>query len=389
MKLFLYFIIMCTLFLPPTALTATYYVATNGSDSNSGSSSSPWKNPQKCALPPIKAGDTCAVRAGTYTDVDGNGVTIYISSSSPAGTSAAPITIKSEIPLAATILVPSIINSGGKGSNTAIVVGRPYYRIEGFNITGGTKDLGSTTSYSGISFYPGGTGSMARFNSIHHVGRAVCSNTSYGMSGIFTKDVSNVIIEQNRIYSIGRRLNGESGCVTDKYQHDHGIYISGATNLVVRRNVFYDTTRGWPIQLYGGVINNINIYHNTIDGRNPRTSMPGQILLASVINGGVIKNNISSNAQGGLVGFSPYSTVLKPTSVVVSYNISSNSDRVGNRVGVTFSNNILNVANLGFVNKTASDYRITSTSSARNRGTKVGVPTVTDGLPDIGYFEFK
>lgn len=45
----------------------TYYVATNGSDSHSGSSGSPFKTIQKCATK-VVAGDTCQIAGGDYRE---------------------------------------------------------------------------------------------------------------------------------------------------------------------------------------------------------------------------------------------------------------------------------------------------------------------------------
>lgn len=44
---------------------ATYYVATNGSDSNSGTEAQPWRTLQKAAAS-VQAGDTVGIRAGDY-----------------------------------------------------------------------------------------------------------------------------------------------------------------------------------------------------------------------------------------------------------------------------------------------------------------------------------
>src|SRR5574341_212483 len=52
---------------PDAASAATYYVSPGGSDSNSGSQSSPWKTIQKAANT-VSAGDTVIVNAGTYTE---------------------------------------------------------------------------------------------------------------------------------------------------------------------------------------------------------------------------------------------------------------------------------------------------------------------------------
>ena len=67
------------------AATATYYVATNGSDSNAGTLAAPLATIQK-AVSLVSAGGTIAVRGGTYAL--STNITI-----SKSGTSSAPITL--------------------------------------------------------------------------------------------------------------------------------------------------------------------------------------------------------------------------------------------------------------------------------------------------------
>ncbi len=360
-----------------TVQGATYYVATTGSDANPGSSSYPWRNPQKCAGSPVKAGDTCIVRTGTYTDRSGKGVTVYISSNSAAGTASLPITIKSEKPLGAVISIPST-----HSFNAAFYINRPYYIIQGFDITGGAK---TGAQHYGIAFMSSGTGGIARSNTIHHIARTTCSNSGTN-NGLLVSTTSSVLVERNRIYSIGRRRTGESGCSTTMYQHDHGIYIVGASNLTVRRNVFYDTNRGFPINVYGGTTRTLSIYHNTLSGKSPTGKPLGQIMLSSAISGATIRNNISSDAENGMI----IMWSLSPSNVTVSHNLSNTRVRTGSSVpsGVTFSNNFEQNTNLGFISKSTNDFRLSSTSYAINRGTTSGVPVVPDGSPDISAYEY-
>jgi len=363
-----------------TVDATTYYVATTGSDSNPGTSASPWRNPQKCAASPIQAGDTCIVRDGSYTDTKGTGIVVYASGRSPAGTLSQPITIKSETPLGAVIILP---DGPDDTQNVGFYISQPYYIIEGFDIRGGTN-TGIKTSHSGIVFNsaPGG---IARLNSIHHIARTICSNSPYGKTGMLLNYSRDTIIEQNNFYSIGRLRNGENDCSTTIFNHDHGIYIKGVTNVIVRRNVFYDTNRGWPIHVYGATTTDLNIYHNTFSGHSPTGRPAGHILLGSTINGATITNNISSDAKTGMIA----SYALKVSNVKVSYNLSDTLEIVGlNLPGITFSNNILQSTNLGFVEKSQNDFRLSSASAAINRGTTVGVPPVKDGSPDIGAYEF-
>ena len=60
------FVLFSFLTLPAAAASAaTYYVATNGNDTNAGTQASPWKTIQKGANT-ANSGDTVEVGAGTY-----------------------------------------------------------------------------------------------------------------------------------------------------------------------------------------------------------------------------------------------------------------------------------------------------------------------------------
>lgn len=377
----LYGVYIAVTFLQPlTAQGATYYVATTGNDSNSGTSSSPWRHPQRCTTSPIRAGDTCIVRSGTYTDTDGNGVVVWVFDrpSTPSGTASQPITIKSEKPLGASIVAPS--NRNGFG----FMVQKPYYTIEGFSISGGNYS-GSSGAGIGINVQQPGNGTTIRSNSIHHIGRLACTNSTNSYAGVFIKNVSGVLAERNRIYSIGRRRSGESGCSTTKYQHDHGIYITGASNVTVQRNVIYDSNRGLPIHVYGGTTTNLKIYHNTLSGRSPTGKPTAHILLSSTIKTANIKNNISNDAPKGMIS----TTGLTASGVTISHNMSNTAvNATGSKSGVTFSSNFDNLSNLGFANKSTNDFRLVSGSPAINRGTTSGVPPVPDGAPDTSAYEY-
>lgn len=82
------------------AVNATnYYVAPNGSDSNPGTISQPWKTWQK-GFSSISAGDVLYIRGGTYTGMYGEGHGVNISGRS--GTSSNPITVSAypgEVPV--------------------------------------------------------------------------------------------------------------------------------------------------------------------------------------------------------------------------------------------------------------------------------------------------
>ena len=367
----------------------TYYVATSGSDGNPGTSDRPWRNPQKCAASPIKAGDTCIVRSGTYTAPSGKFVLVNIGTSAPSGTASQPITIKSEKPLGAVLVLPNINSS--TNANSAFYVAKPYYVIEGFDITGGTAS-GSSIDFIAIIVQRTATGLIVRLNSIHHIARSVCSNSVYGFDGIYMGGTANVLIERNRFYAIGRRRNGENGCATNRFMQDHGIYINGATNLTIRRNVIYDTNRGFPINIKanGYALDGVNIYHNTIAGKSPTGSPPGQIAMSSTLRNLKIRNNIFYDPPKG---YAFWWSGLSVSGLVITHNLSnSTSSTLLNPYakpssGITYTSNVIG-SNPAFINSSSNDFRLTSSSPAINRGTTSGIPAVPDGRPDVAAYEY-
>lgn len=391
------------------AWSATYYVSTTGNDANDGSSESPWRNPQKCALSPMTAGDTCIVRSGTYTDHDSNGNVVLISNSvsSPSGTSAAPITIRSEVSYGAIIQVPGTVNGGNNG----FFVSRPYYIIEGFDIdgSGGSNNTGTNAAHHGMSIYASNT--TVRNNKIHHISRTLCSTSVYGMDGIFINSgTADQLIEENTLYTIGR-LRGdisEGGCTLTAgsgglSHHDHGVYSAGVTNLTIRRNVFYDINRGYPAQFYttgGATHTNLQMYHNTFAGKAPTSWPLSQVLLSGTISGCSIRNNLFYQPHTAPFRVSGTFTV---TNCTIGHNSTDINEASGPddffvgtapAAGITLSNNTES-ASLGFVNALCTqsdggcqntDFHLLSTSSAVNAGIDIG-NAFCGSTPDRGRYE--
>jgi len=372
---------LCTLFFfigVVTVHAATYYVATTGSDSNNGTGlGTPFRTVQKC-INTVAPGDTCTVADGTYTDVDGNGIVGYVSGSASQGTASLPITIKSTNQHGAHIIIPS--SSVPEGAHAGFYINQNYYIIDGFDISGGASPQ-LVSNNTGIVL-SGGTGSIIRNNKLHDIARTVCSESDFGNSGIFLMNTTNVTVDSNLFYAIGRLRNGESGCVTNHYQHDHGLYIKGTLNTTISHNVIYDTNRGWPIHVFGATVTNLSIYNNTLAGKSPTGSPIGQIMLASTINTANIKNNISYNAQIGMI--THYS--LTANGVLADHNLSDTLEKTGTITGVTFSTNLQSMSP-GFVDAARNDFHLNSGSAAINTGTNVGFQ-VSDGIPDIGAHEF-
>ena len=387
------------LFVPLSAWGATtYYVATTGNDANPGTQASPWANPQKCVQAPVVAGDICLVGDGTYTDTDGNGIVISTFSSTLAGSAGSPVTVKSLNKWGAILTVPNTTLAGG---NIGVYLNKDFFIIDGFEITGGTNNAG--LAYHGIVVAKG-NGSIVRNNKIHHIGRTVCSNSGSGFTGFFignptgNTQVTNLTLDNNQTYSIGRLRNGESGCSTTMFQNDHAHYIdgTGATTpwtgidgLTIDRGLCYDSNRGFCLQFFGtgGTSQNVHVWNMTFADASPTGSPAGQIMLASGMANVDFKNIISSNPATAT--FNTFSLTASNVSIDYVLTSSGDTDMFVPAVpsGVSFGANNLKSTSPGFVNAAIRDYSFAAGSAAIDSGVDVGLGGCT-GTCDRGYFEY-
>jgi hypothetical protein len=334
------------------APAASYYMAPNGSDSNTGAIFSPWKT-VGFASGKLKAGDTLYARGGTYTGQLG------VSWNSPSGTASAPITWKGypgETP---------IFDGQGADSGFLAVNGTDWFIIEGITIQ----------NYYGCcaAIWIGG------------------SSSNYA---------ENNIIRNNTILNQGTVTSNQS----------HGIYCSWHNrNLEISGNAILRTKGGAGIHCYHDPgLENGKIYNNVIDGNN--TANWGIVLRYTKdieVSNNTVINTTPYPSQGsdidywGSTGITIRNNILSlPTygngSATCSHNLFVRDAKGGNTLPNCGTNN-LTAASAGFVNALGGDYHLESTSPAIDKGTTISSVTQDkDGIPrpqgngyDIGAFEFQ
>lgn len=348
----------------------TYYVAPQGSDSNAGSQSAPFLTIQK-AVDGIAPGDTVIVKDGTYAGAE----------VSKGGNASAWVTIKSENKGGAKIVSPQQHGKHG----FYFYPSANYINVYDFDISGGQAAFMSDE---------GGHDLNIKGNTVHDVGR-FCTDNTIGLVGMYMESSTNITVEANTFKNIGRFSPGESGCQpkNEFYKnHDHGLYINGSSNVLVKNNIFIDFNHGWGIQIYSGSgerSQNIKIYNNTFAFDNP--DKIGQIILAGRVEDTEIKNNIFYQPRTAAIDF--FEPVL--SNVTVNTNIVSGAPMVSAYLtGITMSYNKENTDAL-LVNPGSGDFALQPSSPAVNAGeTLSAVPVDFDGRPrpqgsgyDLGAME--
>src|SRR2546430_13234346 len=364
---------------PPTGCAPTgsgvcrYVDAVAGNDGNPGDSAHPFKTVQHAA-DVVNAGDMVIVRNGVYT-----GGSNAVLSVGRGGTATNWVVFKAENKWGALLNGQGRLGVQGV-SDAGVSVDASYVRIEGFDISWVYHDAFSVNVDN----------VQIAGNHIHDIGR-YCTDDSFGIAG-YSGHSGNIVFEQNVIHDVGRLSPGEAGCSpsTDYWQnHDHGIYHSQGNNFIVRNNVFYNMTHGWPIQLYAGSVDQFYVVNNTFAFPNPNRN--GHIIIGEPLSNSVIANNIfyqpttaGVNLSGGTL-----------TNVTVANNLTWNGTVwTGGTTGATFSNN-LNNTDPNLVNPLAFDFRLLLGSPAIDAGLNLsyvlndilGVTRPQGAGWDIGAFE--
>jgi uncharacterized protein (TIGR02145 family) len=220
-----------------------YYVATTGSDSNTGTISSPWLT-WHFAFNRLLPGDILYVRGGTYTYVYSMyyGVRVY---SSLSGTSSLPITVttyQDEVPI---LDCSAMVSSGG--GHTGIDIGCNYWNFTGLSVCNVSEATSHPVPYPANGwFIMGDYLTFTRCNSYHNGG-------GFAAVGDYVYFTNCDAYENADIYDNGGYANGWS------------------SNITAGHHMFWEGCRAWAnsddgYDLYGGgqtaVFNNCWAFEN-------------------------------------------------------------------------------------------------------------------------------
>jgi hypothetical protein len=305
----------------PTGST-TFYVATTGSDSNAGTSASPFRT-ITYAYSKATAGTVIIVMPGTYTDYQ-SGWGLHLGSS---GTASAPITLCSQTRGAAIIDGQNLTDR-----NEAIYIDGSFNVVDGFVITRGPV--------GGISIW--GNGNQILRNEIHHNGNTttITKNPTNGQDGVYSNEgTANNNYEQNYIHDNGRTTDATY------YKYDHGLYLCGHSELVIDNISVKNASMGLQIAGYT-TVTGMKVYNNVLSFNGG-----SGIVIWQAMNGVEIKNNIIfGNQKNGI-----YDCGATGSGVVIDHN-------------VIFGNN---VSNGGYANLALTDQCGTGLTFGYTLGTTV------------------
>jgi hypothetical protein len=419
------FILFTFLFvIPPSLQAATYYVATTGSDTNSGALSQPYKTITKGASI-LKPGDILLVQQGTYAEA---------LSTVPSGIDwNSPVTIKAYDPNNKPVIAPPSGKDRVVMFSTVNGIGQHHIIVDGFVLDG------TNVGYDVIKITYSGTddskaahhirlmnselknapkqgvltsGSAGQYNefinlNIHNNGTTnqhhglyiatsnnlvekstIHDNAGYGVH-VYNQDTwndDNNIVRGNTIYN-----NAGAG------NYGAGIILSSGTGHLAYNNIIYGNAIGIQVD-YGAI--GAKVYNNTLykNDRNSASSdipanidiepnpNPGNGVIGS--NNEIINNIVSDHKHYGVYNAAAQ-TQIKNNLI---YNQTDGYIRLG---GAISANNITGVSPL-FVELASYNFHLQSTSPAIDKGLSLAlVPTDNEGTVrpkgasfDIGAYEY-
>ena len=340
------------------------YVATNGSDSNTGTQAKPFKTIAKAAGA-AKAGTTIHVAAGTYS---GN------VSTKTSGTSSNRIRFVSDTKWGAKVV--------GSGAEAMWTNSGNYVEINGFDITGPGRH----------GILNNGSNTLMTNNHIHNL----------GLSGGCTGGGGAGIVNAN--------YSGSNGDVIGNLVHDiakpgacngvQGIYSANKGGKIMNNVVYRASSYG--IHLWHAATDAF-ISNNTVFANGSSTMGGGIVIGAGDAPGGVqVKNTMVVN---NIVYNNPRSGILQycysGQSCIGSGNVTANNLVYGNGSNISLKTGSATgtvSADPKFVsyNPTGTgDYRLQASSPAVNKGTSSWSPAIDilgkarplGGAFDIGAYE--
>jgi Ca2+-binding RTX toxin-like protein len=342
--------------------TTDLYVSTAGSDSNSGTQTSPFKT-ILAASQAAQAGTTVHVAAGTYY----GGFTTTTS-----GTASSPIHYISDAP-GGTKIVPALNSTYDMAwDNRGAYVAIDGFEVDGTNYQGGTQWR--------LGVYTTGSYSVIENNNVHNIAGSITSQGGAGIESDSYYGGSHIDLIGNVVHDIGPATGNTI----------QGIYANASGNVM--NNLEYRAA-GWGIALWHDA-NHVNVINNTVlnnasggitvgGGDFINTTGPDDYTV-------VANNIVANNSNYGIDEYGATGTHNVYTNNLV-YN--NGTDWVLQN-GLTASNTV--TADPKFVNYAGGDDHLAAGSPAIDAGTATNAPS-TDlagaarpqgaGV-DIGAYEF-
>ncbi|AVH72857.1 pectin lyase fold protein [Nostoc sp. 'Lobaria pulmonaria (5183) cyanobiont'] len=399
----------------------TYYVSSNGNDRNSGlSTSSAFRTLQRAANL-TNPGDTVLIMNGEYKNEPKNGAVLGIKRS---GTANAWIKYK-----AYPGHFPKIQHNTWNGIS---ITGASYIEINGLEVIGNNAHINYDYAYASsqnkeaqsnrltngncISIEPGDKGRS------HHINILNNKVHDCGGAGISAKQADYVKVDNNTVFNNSwYTVYGCSGIsmldnwssdnkqgykifVTNNKSYNNRMYIPWfkAGKITDGNGIIVDVSKGYRGRIL--VANNItyknggsgihahdsqhiDIINNTayLNQQSPEVKKKAKGEIYAGYSSDVkIFNNIMYASPGNAVNSN-----MKNVNVSYNYNVYSNNSTIN----ITGSHDM--IADPQFVNASARDFRLKSTSPAINSGLKwsslttdfLGNPRVSGYAPDRGAYE--
>lgn len=350
---------------PAPQLTGNvYYVSTTGSDSNSGSATSPFKTFAK-AVSMLAPSDTLQVMRGTYTE------SLKLTRS---GTASAPINV---------IGNGAVINMQN-ADQPGIKISGNYINVSGFEVTG-AEDAGIAMPGKYLTV----KNNIVHNNSTQN-GISNCGSSTTGWAGAMKVGVGgqNITIENNTVYNnCGEGIavtRGVNVVVRNNTVYDNfapNIYIDNSPYSTVQDNLVYctgavlrrDGTRPTGIGLgeefydgWGAQMHDILVSGNTVKECGKGIGAFASQVGGTFTNVTITRNNVPSGYAR------PIALSTSPNrNVVISYNTIFTDPYISDRTGVTLIGNIIGRA-VGPTSPSVSSP--TSTSAVNPTATRTSTP---------------
>jgi hypothetical protein len=383
-----------------------YYVATNGSDSNPGSISQPFRSIRK-GVSVLGAGDTVYIRSGTYQEnLDANRDKI------PSGTSwSNPVTIAAYSGETVTLAFASPTSGALINMATSDLNPNLQYIIFDRLIFDGTNVInGNSTMAVGFSDGKRPPAHHIRFTNFE------VKNTSAARLDLMVGAGVQVAGSFNEFINCKSHSNGSKPGYAPP-EAPYGFYVGGTDHLIERCEIYNNAGYGIHVYSSGGDSHRHTLRYNHVhDNSLSKTETTAGIIVTSGSGHRVYNNILRRNLGGIQVGSSCVSCEIYNNNILLNRywgiqidpgatnNIIKNNiayqNPDANIIDYSGRNSISNnlITDPKFVDGAAGNFHLQSSSPAIDAGVDLsnqGVITDYDGIPrpqgvkyDIGSFEY-